>query len=470
MKITLIGHASIFIETEDCRILMDPVLWDPHQEGLFDVHPPREVAHERVPPFDLLVISHRHLDHLDVRSLSHLPRDVTVVIPRDPLVQQAVSALGFSDVVTLAPLTSFSAGSTRLLTTASRAPLEEFGLVVNDPTGTCWNVVDTNLDAPTIDAVRSAVPWIDVLFAAWQPMHEVSFQWNTPIDFPSRPYAELLAHIARIAPRAVVPGSNGFRYRGASAWLNRVVFPVSRERFCADVERSFQSGTVAAHPMDPGDVIEISSGSTRVLRGHSPFVASLAPAGGELRFVPVDFDGRLVDPNPDALPAAELRRAVEQELGVDLPRFLESADPTLWRPHRERRELQQIDVVFPEERLSWLVDFTPGRPRVARGTSPHATMCSLITASALRGLISRTRTWDYAIMGGFYRRFSLMPSDEPTADPLRVRFPSSELREAVLALELARWSSARPLSSGRGACPLRFHPSPPPRAASKGDS
>ena len=69
MEIHMIGHASIFVETQDCKILMDPVLWDPHAEGIEDVCPKREVIHERIPEFDLLIISHRHLDHFDIRSL-----------------------------------------------------------------------------------------------------------------------------------------------------------------------------------------------------------------------------------------------------------------------------------------------------------------------------------------------------------------------------------------------------------------
>lgn len=52
MEIHMIGHASLFIKTKDCRILMDPVLWDPHQEGLFDICPKREVIHEQLPEFD----------------------------------------------------------------------------------------------------------------------------------------------------------------------------------------------------------------------------------------------------------------------------------------------------------------------------------------------------------------------------------------------------------------------------------
>jgi Predicted Zn-dependent hydrolases of the beta-lactamase fold len=49
MRISMIGHASIFVETQDSKFLMDPVLWDPHQEGLFDVCPQREVLHDLIP-------------------------------------------------------------------------------------------------------------------------------------------------------------------------------------------------------------------------------------------------------------------------------------------------------------------------------------------------------------------------------------------------------------------------------------
>ena len=46
----MIGHASIFVETQNCRILMDPVLWDPFCEGLNETCPKREVIHEKLPP------------------------------------------------------------------------------------------------------------------------------------------------------------------------------------------------------------------------------------------------------------------------------------------------------------------------------------------------------------------------------------------------------------------------------------
>jgi len=58
MKIDMIGHATIFVETQDCKILMDPVLWDPFCEGLNESCPKREVIPEKLPEFDFLVISH----------------------------------------------------------------------------------------------------------------------------------------------------------------------------------------------------------------------------------------------------------------------------------------------------------------------------------------------------------------------------------------------------------------------------
>ena len=57
MQIHSIGHASLFVETKDCRILMDPLLWSPAiTVGFQDICPQREVFRDRIPDFDILVI------------------------------------------------------------------------------------------------------------------------------------------------------------------------------------------------------------------------------------------------------------------------------------------------------------------------------------------------------------------------------------------------------------------------------
>src|SRR4051794_22012058 len=73
-----VGHATVRIDLDGTRFLTDPLLR-------------RRVAHlVRAAPtpggaaakVDAVLISHAHHDHLDVRSLRMLDRDVQLVVPR----------------------------------------------------------------------------------------------------------------------------------------------------------------------------------------------------------------------------------------------------------------------------------------------------------------------------------------------------------------------------------------------------
>lgn len=467
MKLTTLGHACIFVETPDCRVLMDPVLWDPHQEGLFHIYPAREIVHEELPPLDLLVVTHRHMDHLHIRSLAQLPRDVDVVIPRDPLIEKVLRTLGYRHIHPLAPLESFSIGSTRFLTTPSDARVVEVGLVVADPSGSLWNAVDTWLNFETIARVKQAFGGIDLFLATWQPMLEVEYQWNQSVEFPRERYEKLLQHVAALKPRVTVPGSNGFVYCGPSAWLNRIVFPVPRARFCADVaDLLAQEGCAGceAFAMDPGDRADIDGGRVTVERRASPFVARLHEYGDDRRFSPVDLDGRMQDAPVDGVAPGAVREAIEDELFRALPAALNDApsDPPSdpFQLHRQLRWTQQIEVVFPAERLVCVIDFSKSPITVTRGASELAADHVYITATALYGILTRTRTWDYAIMGGFYRRFQTRSvADGPPVDPLLHRHSEPLLQEAIVELELEQWKASRPLSAGSGRHQITVHES-----------
>jgi len=135
MEIHMIGHASIFVETQDCKILIDPVLWGSFSEGIEDVCPRREVIHERLPEFDLLIISHRHLDHFDIRSLAYLPKTVDILISKDKLLETCLRKLGYSQIYPLEDFSKVKVGSTSLLTTRSENRVPEYGIVIADPSG-----------------------------------------------------------------------------------------------------------------------------------------------------------------------------------------------------------------------------------------------------------------------------------------------------------------------------------------------
>ncbi|MCO6188118.1 MBL fold metallo-hydrolase [Rhizobium sp. L1K21] len=83
MVVTMIGHASLLIQTAGVNILTDPV-WSnrvsPVQfAGPKRVNPPG-VKLEDLPQIDILVVTHNHYDHMDSASLR------TIIKAHDPLV------------------------------------------------------------------------------------------------------------------------------------------------------------------------------------------------------------------------------------------------------------------------------------------------------------------------------------------------------------------------------------------------
>ena len=84
--VTFIGHATFLIQTPTETILIDPVFAD--HAGPFGMFGPRRVrrpgiAFDRLPPVSLILLSHNHYDHCDVRALRALARrfDPAVVTP-----------------------------------------------------------------------------------------------------------------------------------------------------------------------------------------------------------------------------------------------------------------------------------------------------------------------------------------------------------------------------------------------------
>lgn len=87
-RVTLawLGHATLLIRLFDRFVLVDPVLFRKIGLGVgpFVVGPTRLVepalTARELPPIDLLLLTHAHLDHTDRRSLRQLERAVPVVV------------------------------------------------------------------------------------------------------------------------------------------------------------------------------------------------------------------------------------------------------------------------------------------------------------------------------------------------------------------------------------------------------
>jgi L-ascorbate metabolism protein UlaG (beta-lactamase superfamily) len=85
-----IGHSTILINYYGMRILTDPVLSDRiglNVAGLFTIGPKRLVApaltFDQLPPIDLLLLSHAHMDHLDIPTLDLFPKTTPVIMAKN---------------------------------------------------------------------------------------------------------------------------------------------------------------------------------------------------------------------------------------------------------------------------------------------------------------------------------------------------------------------------------------------------
>jgi L-ascorbate metabolism protein UlaG (beta-lactamase superfamily) len=106
VTVSWLGHATLLINFHGVRIITDPVFFDNvgiHVVGRLSFGPRRLVECAllpgELPPLDLIIQSHAHMDHLDVRSWKTLPRQTRVVMAANN--SRHIRHLGFSNVTEL---------------------------------------------------------------------------------------------------------------------------------------------------------------------------------------------------------------------------------------------------------------------------------------------------------------------------------------------------------------------------------
>jgi UDP-MurNAc hydroxylase len=103
--VTALGHAGLRVDAPGVRLLADPWL-SPGGAFLGSWFPFPDNSHLLRPDVldaDLVVVSHEHLDHLDLDLIASLPGHVPVVVPRYPstILQRRLRAIGRTRIVVL---------------------------------------------------------------------------------------------------------------------------------------------------------------------------------------------------------------------------------------------------------------------------------------------------------------------------------------------------------------------------------
>lgn len=118
LRVTMIGHASLLIQTAGLNILTDPVFSERTSPVTF-LGPKRRnppgVALADLPPIDLILVTHNHYDHLDMASLRVLQArfraPIITPLGNDTIIRRAVPGADIT-VTDWGDLTAFRDGVT----------------------------------------------------------------------------------------------------------------------------------------------------------------------------------------------------------------------------------------------------------------------------------------------------------------------------------------------------------------------
>ena len=97
-----VGHATVLVNFFGLHILTDPVLLDRvgAQVGMATIGRKRLIGPAidpfKLPRIDLVLLSHAHMDHLDLASLELLPKNIPVLMA--PRTRDVIADVGFSSV------------------------------------------------------------------------------------------------------------------------------------------------------------------------------------------------------------------------------------------------------------------------------------------------------------------------------------------------------------------------------------
>jgi L-ascorbate metabolism protein UlaG (beta-lactamase superfamily) len=100
MKITMIGHCTVLIETEGKKLITDPY-FDSGESSVYERIAPPAKTRQELQDVDLVLLSHNHWDHKDDQYLRMLSHNTPVVTPHQ--VKQAIESQGVKKAVGINP-------------------------------------------------------------------------------------------------------------------------------------------------------------------------------------------------------------------------------------------------------------------------------------------------------------------------------------------------------------------------------
>jgi L-ascorbate metabolism protein UlaG (beta-lactamase superfamily) len=398
VKVTVLGHASLLVESSGLRLLFDPILGETHSGGTSVVVPRRRIDSASLRP-DFIFISHAHSDHFDPQSLAILAKHdpQTTVVTSDPLVEQVCLLLGFETVRLVPPATRIELDGPTIFTTPSAAFDVEWGAIVADGDAAIWNMVDCVFaDASDVEMVlRRALGErrLDAALVPVQPMREIALATAGHIGFVYEDYQRLLACAAATRARCLVPSAAGDAHHAPYDAMNSWAYPVSSSRAARDLARLCPSVEVVE--VKPGDTLAFGpAGNQRTSTERHVTLLGGDPPREFRPFEPV--------PLRDFNVASYARRVIEKRIEAWVEQDLTHA---IQREFSERPEWESVrcalEVLFADGESNTYVFGSSGQ--IEDSSAAEAEVINRITGSMLYDVIEGDRPWTEPLLAGQLR-------------------------------------------------------------------
>jgi Beta-lactamase superfamily domain len=389
MRVTICSHASLYIETNDQRILLDPFFSDDLVGGTLTFNPGRIFDLDQMPEPTILVVTHGHFDHFHLESLQRFSRNLPLITSNDPPVIQKLVAAGFSNIIVCTPWEQVKIGETSFLPTPSEHEEEEIGLLIQNEGCSFWHIADSEVGVGMGKKIVEQHGSIDVISAKYQPSVAamIGYSQNMGANFDKSEFVSWLESACECNPSLIFPYAAGICFSGRHEWFNRYVFPIS-EAEVANLLQQRLGDPERSTTVLPGDIIEWEAGVKPLKKlQSSPFVRTKATP--EITWEPVD-----ISTLSGSIATAE-REQLQQQLDAFLLQILTgwlqhkfSQKHNIWHVFRDEDIIWQLVVHLGNgERLNYCIDFRLPQVAVIFGKCPESNFFTHISGQTLHEVL-----------------------------------------------------------------------------------
>ncbi len=233
MRVTLTGHAGLFVEAGGTTVLCDPWFNPAYFGSWFPFPDNAGVSSDVIGSPTYLYISHLHHDHFDPAYLArHVSKDATVLLPEFPFdeLRHELEAIGFTSFVQTTAGVPVDLDGIRVAiwteTTPADGPLGDSAIAVDDGTTRLFNQNDCRLT--DLDSVVSFGPYdlhlLQFSGAIWYPMvyrFDDAEMARVGREKRANQMRRALRYIAAVGADHVVP------FAGPAAFLDDTLFDLN---------------------------------------------------------------------------------------------------------------------------------------------------------------------------------------------------------------------------------------------------